>query len=152
MYVAPVIWSEKNQLTSDSIAIFTKESNADRMELYGSAFITSQVDSLRFDQIKGRMMTGYFRENKLYKVRIDGNGETIYYLVDKEELVGVNQAKSSSIEIFLDDGKITDIIELQNPEGKLDPPLLNAPERLRLDGFNWLDWLRPKNKDDIFRR
>jgi lipopolysaccharide export system protein LptA len=150
LYRAPVLWSEENQLTSDSIAVFTKNKQADRMELYSSAFVTSKVDSVRYNQIKGRVLNGYFRDGKLFKVDIEGNGETIYYLVDKDQLIGVNHAKSSSITIYVDKGKITDIYEFQNPDGKLDPPLLNPPETLRLPGFNWFDILRPKKISDIF--
>jgi hypothetical protein len=150
LYYSPVIWSEENQLTSDSIAIFTKNRQAERMELYNSAFVTSQVDSMRFNQIKGRTLKGYFRNNKLFKINVEGNGETIYYIVDNEELIGKNHANSSSIEIYVDKGKITEIFEYQNPEGVLDPPLEKKPEKL--DGFKWLDQLRPKKKEDIFRK
>jgi lipopolysaccharide export system protein LptA len=149
LYYAPVLWSEENQLTSDSIAIFTKNRLADRMELYNSAFITSQVDSIRYNQIKGRTLKGYFRNNKMYKIRVDGNGETIYFLVDKAGQIGWEHAKSSSIEIYVDKGKITDIFEYQNPDGILNPPLKET-EKQKLPGFNWFDLLRPKNKSDIF--
>ena len=151
LYKSPVIWSEENQLTSDSIAIFTKNRQAERMELYNSAFITSEVDSIRYNQIKGRSLKASFRDNKIYKIRIEGNGENIYYLVDKEGLIGVNHAKSSSIEIYLDKGKISDIIEYQNPDGILNPPLKDPATMQRLPGFNWFDLLRPKSRTDIFK-
>lgn len=152
LYHSPVLWSDTNQLISDSVAIFTKNREADRMELYNNAFITSQVDSIRYNQIKGRTLKGYFRDNKLYKVNIDGNGETIYFLVDNDQIIGVNHAKSSSLEIDIDKGKITDIYEYQNPDGKLDPPFLNPPGTLRLPGFSWYDNLRPKKVQDIFTK
>jgi len=66
LYYEPVIWSENNQLTSDSMAIFTRNRSAERMELYNKAFVTSMVDSARYDQIKGRNLTGYFREWRIY--------------------------------------------------------------------------------------
>ena len=96
-------------------------------------------------------MKGYFRDNKMYKIRIDGNGETVYFLVDKEGQLGWNKAKSSSIEIYIDKGKITEINEFQNPDGILNPPMLEK-ENQKLPGFNWFDLLRPKNKSDIFRK
>jgi lipopolysaccharide export system protein LptA len=151
LYRGPILWSEENQLTSDSIAIFTKNRRADIMELYNSAFITSEVDSVRYNQIKGRNLKGYFKNNKLYKIRIDGNGETIYFLEDAKGLIGVNHAKSSSIEIYVDNGKLTEIIEFQNPDGLLNPPLQEPPLTQRLPGFNWFDHLRPKTKSDIFK-
>jgi lipopolysaccharide export system protein LptA len=150
MYTDPVLWSEENQLTSDSMAIFTKHRQADRMELYNSAFVASQVDTLRFNQIKGRSLTGFFRDNELYKINIEGNGESIYYLVDGEEIVGKNTAKCAKIEILVDDGKITDIYEYQSPEGVIDPPSSAPRENPKLPGFNWFDGIRPKKVLDIF--
>jgi hypothetical protein len=152
LYTAPVIWSEENQLLADSIAIFTKNRQAERMELFNSAFVTSQVDDFRFNQIKGRSLTGFFRDNELYKINIEGNGETVYYLLDGDEIVGVNRAKCARIEIFVEDGKITEINEFQNPEGVIDPPADTNDESLRLEGFSWLELLRPKNVADIFRK
>jgi lipopolysaccharide export system protein LptA len=151
LYRSPVLWSEVNQMTADSIAIFTKNRMADKMELFSSAFIIALVDSIRFNQIKGRNMTGYFRDNKLYKIKIDGNGETIYFLVDKEGQIGWNKAKCSSLDIYVDNGKIMEINEYQNPEGILNPPLIEV-DKQRLPGFNWLDRIRPKIKSDIFKK
>jgi len=151
LYYYPVLWSEENQLTSDSIAIFTKNRQADRMELYNSAFVVSQVDSMRFNQIKGRSLTGYFTDNELYKIDINGNGESIYYLIDGEEIVGVNTAKCARIEIFFKDGKIQEIYEYQSPDGIIDPPSESSQTNKLLEGFNWLDNLRPKKRVDIFK-
>lgn len=151
LYDQPVLWSQENQLTSDSIAIFTKNRQADKMLLYNSAYIVSQVDTLRFNQIKGRLLTGYFRNNKLYKINIDGNGEAVYYLLDEEEITGVNKATCSSIDIFVENSKITDIIQYKEPSGVIKPPTALPDDNPRLPGFNWLDAIRPKKILDIFR-
>jgi lipopolysaccharide export system protein LptA len=151
-YKNPVIWSSENQLTSDSMAIFTKNRQTDKLELYSSAFITSQIDSVRFNQIKGRALTGYFRNNELYKIDIRGNGESIYYLVDGKNVAGVDLTKCANIEVLVEKGKISEIFQIQDPEGSTDPPDLGKPDSLRLKGFNWFDSLRPKNKTDIFRK
>ncbi len=149
-YEKPVLWAKENQLTSDSMAIFTKNRQADKIELYNSAFIASQVDSLRFNQIKGRSLTGYLRDNELYKIEINGNGESITYLIDGDEIVGVNTARCARIEIFIEDSKIRDIFEYQNPDGVIDPPTSSPQTDKRLDGFSWFDYLRPKKMEDIY--
>jgi hypothetical protein len=145
-----VIWSEEEQLTSDSMAVFTKNRQTDRLELYNNAFIAQQVDTTRFDQIKGRSLTGYFKNNELYKINIKGNGEILFYLLDGDNVAGVEQSKCANIEIRFDKGKVSEIFEYENPEGFIDPPLPVNP--VRLDGFRWLDKLRPKKKDDIFNK
>lgn len=151
MYTSPVIWSEENQMKADSIAIFTKNRKADRMELYNSAFVTSQVDTGRFNQVKGRSLTGFFRGNELYRILITGNAETIYFLLDGDAVIGINKAKCASIEIFVDEGKIAKINEYQNPEGIIDPPVISEKDPLRLEGFSWLESARPRKVSDLFR-
>jgi len=152
LYRDPVIWSEENQLTSDSMAVFTKNRQTDRLELYNSSFIASQVDTVRFNQIKGRSLTGYFKNNELYKIDIIGNGESIYYLLEGDQIAGIDQAKCANIEVYLVKGKISEIYQNQNPEGFTDPPELLKPRELRLKGFNWYDHLRPKKMEDIFNK
>jgi lipopolysaccharide export system protein LptA len=148
LYQFPVIWADKNQLTADSMAVFTKNEKTDRLELYNTAFIASQVDTIRYNQTKGRSLTGYFKENKLYKIDIKGNGEIVYYLLDEENVAGVDQSTCADIQVILDKGQPLEIYEFQSPEGFIDPPLPALP--VRLNGFTWLDNLRPKKMTDIF--
>ena len=149
-YRAPVLWSEENQLTSHSMAVFTKNRQADRLELYDSAFIVSQIDTLRFNQIKGRSLTGYFKNNELFKIDIKGNGESIYYLLDGENIAGINSSKCANTEIYFEKGNVKEVSDFGAPEGFIDPPEKGKPDPLRLTGFNWFDKLRPKKRDDIF--
>jgi lipopolysaccharide export system protein LptA len=150
MYTAPVLWSQENQLTADSMAVFTKNQQTDRLELYNAAFIVSQVDTIRFDQIKGRSLTGYFKNNELFKINIKGNGESLYYLLDGEAVAGRNQSKCANMEVLIVKGKVSEIFEYENPEGFIDPPLPADP--IRLDGFKWFDSIRPKQRLDIFNK
>ncbi|MCK7534955.1 MAG: hypothetical protein MZV63_30155 [Marinilabiliales bacterium] len=52
------------------------------MELFNNAFVVSEVDTARYDQISGKNLSGYFLENKLHRIKVTGNGEAIYYVVD----------------------------------------------------------------------
>ena len=130
------------------MAVFTKNEKTDRLELYNTAFIASQVDTIRYNQTKGRSLTGYFKENQLYKIDIKGNGEVLYYLLDEENIAGVDQSTCADIQVLLDKGQPLEIYEFQNPEGFIAPPLPALP--VRLNGFSWLDNLRPKKMTDIF--
>jgi len=151
-YKSPIIWSDQNQLVSESMAIFTKNQKAERLELYNSAFVTSQIDSISFNQIKGRSLIGYFINNELHKIDIKGNGESIYFLLDGPDITGINQSKCARIEAYVKDGEITEIYEYEDSEGVINPPVQADPRSLRLDGFSWADNLRPKNKMDIFKQ
>jgi lipopolysaccharide export system protein LptA len=147
LYDDPVLWSTENQMTSDSMALFTKNKVPDRMELYNSAFVVSCVDSLRYNQLKGKNLVGYFRDNKLFKVVITGNGETIYFVLDGDKLVGVNKAKCASIEILMKEGQISEIYQKQSPDGTMEPPQKTSPTADRLDDFRWIPERRPKKME-----
>lgn len=148
----PILWSENKQITADYIQIFMKNRQIHHMEMTGSAFIAMNVDSgtQKFNQIKGRDMVAYFRDNDIYRVDVNGNGQTVYYPVDGEEYVGVNIDESSNIKIYIEENRIKRINKITTISGALYP-LGEAPEdELTLKGFAWHEQHRPKTKHDIF--
>jgi hypothetical protein len=150
LYYEPVLWSDENQLTSEYIEIRTKNNKIDRLHLIKLAFIVSQEDTVKFNQIKGKDMVCYFKDNELYRVNVNGNGQTIYYPKDKNEVIGVNKAESSDLVIFLKGNEVQEIIFYTKPDATLFP-LDKAPQNeLRLKDFVWLEKYRPANKEDIF--
>lgn len=149
LYNNPVVWSGENQVTADTMQIFTNDSKIDYIELNGSPYIISQEDTARYNQIKGKKMTIYVRNNQIYKVDVDGNGQTIYYTKDKNKIVGINKSESSSLILYLKDKQIVRIVMLQKPDGTLFP--LGELEETKLKGFKWLINNRPQNKYDIFK-
>lgn len=46
-----------------------------------------QNDSLKYNQIKGKHLTGYLTNNELYKVSIKGNGQSLYYASEERRQV-----------------------------------------------------------------
>ena len=152
MYREPVLWSDSNQLTADSIRLLMRNGEADSLKMYGEAFIVSRDDTNRYNQIKGRSVLAKFLNNELYKILVIGNAQTIYYAREENRtLIGVNVVVSSDMLIFLKESKVTDITVIEKPEAHTYPEK-DLPENERfLKNFKWLDKARPKNKDDIFR-
>jgi hypothetical protein len=151
LYYEPILWSGENQLSANYIEIWTKNKQISQLHMQHSAFMVNQEDSGRFNQIKGKSMIGYFKDNEPYKIDVKGNGQTVYYAKDKDVLVGVNLAQSSNITIHLKNKKPDDIRFYIKPSG-VTYPLDKAPEEeLILKDFKWKDNLRPKKKEDIFK-
>ncbi len=142
LYDDPILWSRENQMTADSITIYTVNSKADHMDMHNHTFVVSEVDVERYDQISGKNLSGFFEDNQLRTIKVTGNCEAIYYVVDDDKLVGVNRSRSATIDIYIEEGKIA-VIDQQNPEGTLYPPLHMADTEMRLDGFRWHPALRP---------
>jgi len=148
----PVLWSGENQINSDSIRIWMAHQEADSMMLYNTTFIISKAKPLKFNQIKGKNMTGFFRNNELYKVKVHSNAETIYFVdEDDGKPIGVNFAASSEMEILLKDKKVFRIKYIGSPQESLKPEKDIKPMELILRGFDWKEVSRPKNRADIFR-
>jgi len=150
MFVEPVIWSGENQLSANDMELFTKNEMMDHFEMHGNALIVSRYDSIRFNQIKGKKMYGYFRENELYRIDVNGNGQSIYYPEDQGRLIGMNRSECSNIVIFVKDRKIKKIKLLKSPTGTLSPPPEGFSEDQRLKGFKWLSDERPVSPEDVF--
>jgi hypothetical protein len=154
LHGSPVLWSEENQMTADSIHLRTAGKGVDRMYLYNTAFVAAEVDSVRFNQVKGKHMTGRFEEGKLRAIDVDGNGQTVYYVSEKEgeteRLTGVNRAECSNLTVYVKEGKVDHIHLYTAPAGTLYPIGDLKPEELRLKGFSWLAALRPVDREDIF--
>lgn len=150
----PIVWSEDNQLTSDSMFIFITDNQPDSLNLIGSAFVCSEDTLGAFNQISGRNLFGYFHEKKLFKITVNGNSETIYYIRDDDtkDLMGINKAVSSNMVIRLENKEIKTISYIGSPKATLFPEKeLSASER-KLDGFVWRILERPLSKDDIYKK
>ena len=151
MYTEPIIWSEGSQMTSKKVEVHMKNDEIDFFKLITTAFIISQADTIsKYNQIRGKEMYGYVRNNELKRVDVFGNGQTIYFTVDEKEneIVGVNSAESSDIIIHMKQGQVSKINMIKQPSGTLYP--LEELKETKLKDFQWLDYLRPKSKKDIF--
>ena len=138
-------------MTANTIKLFTRNQALYKAELIEAAFIISQEpDSVGFDQVKGKLITGYIRNNDLYLIDVDGNGQTIYYPKDGPNLIGVNRAESSNMSINLKNRRIDNIVMRVSPAGNMNPPLLLGEKDNKLAGFRWLEDYRPKDKHQVF--
>lgn len=150
LYKEPVLWSDNNQLTAEKAELKTGNGQLQTMNLINTAFIISEEDTVRYNQIKGATMHGFFKDNKLYKIRVEGNGQTIYYSKDKEKLVGVNKADCSDILIYMRENKVDKISFINQPDATLFPIDELAPNELKLKDFIWKGNERPLTMKDIF--
>ena len=152
LYTDPVIWSGENQLTADYMEIRTANNKINTIFMDQNSFIISQVDSVRYNQIRGKVITGYFINNDLSTVDVRGNGQTIYYSLDEQDkFIGVNRGESSDLLIRLKDNKLQTITFINDPDATFYPIMELKPEELRLKDFIWRKTERPLSRWDIFR-
>ena len=151
MYHSPVIWSGTNQITADTITLTIRDGALDTMVMRKSAFIISEDDTNKFNQIKGKDMVAYFLNNEIYKINVVGNSETIYYAREEDRsLIGINKLYSSDMLIFISENKIQSITYIREPSGTLFPENEISSYDLKLKNFQWRADERPKSKEEIF--
>ena len=148
-YQNPVLWSEGNQMTADSIRMLIRNNTIDKIFMNVNSFVISTDTLLNFNQIKGRKMTANFLDRKINRVVVEGNGEAIYYILEEDESAssGLNRIICSNITIRFRDGKVNNLSFYTQPEGRVIPPHEITEEDIRLKGFTWKAKEKPTKAD-----
>jgi lipopolysaccharide export system protein LptA len=152
----PVLWFDESQMTGDEIQLLsdTKTNKLDSLKIEGRVFIIEK-DTLSEDgyqQIKGGLLRGAFKESKLDNIVITKNTEMVYYLYNDEDLqlIGIDKTTCSALKMQFVDGQIDEITFLVSPNGNVYPED-ELPENDRtLKGFTWRILQRPETIEDLF--
>jgi lipopolysaccharide export system protein LptA len=154
LFQDPVLWNNKSQIEADSMVFYLANEQLDRVFMKDKAFAI-MTDTLRnFNQMKGRQMTGYFREGQLETLQVDGNGESLYFALEADTLTqGVNRILSANIKMTFKDGAIQKANFMVRPDGQFTP-IQNIDQKVsRLEGFEWRIEEKPdKSTIDTWRK
>ena len=152
MYKEPILWSSEFQITADSIQFLANKGKISRMFLHPSPMIIAQEDSLDYNQIKGKNMTAYFNDNKMRRMDVEGNGQSIFIVTDEEtkDKMGLNYTECTDLILYFKDSKL-DAVNYEVKPNSVTTPYQDVEEKNRyLKGFNWRGSEQPKCKKDIF--
>jgi len=149
-FVDPVLWNEENQISADFIKGYTtKDNKIRRMDFEGSAFVTSQEDSINYNQIRGKLMIAHFADGQISKLDVQGNGQAVYFLREDKDISAVNKSESTNLVVLFKNNKISRISFKVKPVSDFYPIEKVDYEEITLKGFRWLDESRPKSKFSI---
>ena len=153
LYKNPILWMDSTQITGDSIFLFTKNNEINRVDVYNNAFIANIQDDEIFNQIKGKFIQAFIEDKKINKVEVDGNAESIYFIKDKKENAydGANKSVSGYITVSFNDGEVNRIKLTASPEAEFTPMKKLNPETFRLTGFVWNWNKKPLTLYDVIR-
>lgn len=146
------LWSAEYQLTGDSIHIQIKDSVRRKISLEHNSYIIQQIDTLKYNQLAGRKIDAFVQGQELNHVYVDGNARSIFFPQEKDSsYIGLNLTESSYLAIDLENKKVKKLKLWGEPKASITPIPLITPEQFKLKGVMWLDKLRPKDPEDIFR-
>ena len=154
MYKDPVLWNENNQIFGDTIDIYFNDSTIEMAHIKRFAFSIEKKDSIHFNQLKGRDLKAFFENKEIKHILVEGNAESIFYPEEEgaTSMIGMNQTESSYLSIDFKDKKIEKLKLWPKATGKMVPLADMKPDQGKLARFEWFDYLRPKDRDDIFRK
>lgn len=152
----PIIWSDENQITGDTIIIKTFRGIITNLYIKNKATIVSEADSINnenFNQIQGKNIEGLFnKKNKLETVFVKGNGEVIYFMgEDKKPITDMNHTQCSEMTIKLKENQIDRVKFYTKPKASLKPIININKDDKKLSQFNWNTDKRPKSYKDLIR-
>ncbi len=155
MIANPVAWSRNSQVTGDTIIMKLSESNRIKsIYVPNNAFIVSlagPTDAGLYDQVQGKTLKGFFKNNAMTDLNVYPNAEVIYYTKDDHgAYIGVLQAKGDKMRVFFADQSISSILFNKNVHQTLTPLEKADIPNTRLSRFKWLIERRPMSKEELF--
>lgn len=150
-YKNPIIWSQNSQQTGDTIYLQLRNKKLNSVQIIHNAFaVNVDTDSAKFNQVKGKMITGFFKDGALSSMYVDGNAESVYFTKtdDGKKYDKMNQTISSRIKIIFKKNEISDVVPIKDVEGATTP-VADIKQDVILTGFIWKPELRPRSKKDI---
>ena len=158
LYYDPVVWATGNQMTADNIDLHMKNGKTEKFVLKMNALIINlpdtntilRLDTNMYNQVRGRIITGLFKDNDLYRINVNESCETIYYPDEKGVPFALTYVLSTKMSIDLEKRKVKSINFLSHPDGQMTPLFMVKPQNQFLKGFKWRAEERPATKEEIF--
>lgn len=145
MFHAPVMWSNKNQITSDTIVFYINNNKLDSFNLLNDALVISKEKGAHYNQIKGKNMVGTMDSSEIKMIKVFGNAQSIYYAKeDSLRYIGINVIDCSEMIFYFTKGQLDQTTFINQPDAVMYPLDELKPEELRLKGFKWLEKRRPQ--------
>ena len=151
LYRDPLIFNEGNrQYAADSIYVVIKNKRAERARLMSDAFITTQEDTLCYDQIKSTEMMAYFDSTRTLQ-RFDalGGATALFFLTENDALATVNKVESKMLYALFDKGNLDKIYYFDNAKNDAYPIVQLPKDERYMKGFRWDPERKPRGPQDI---
>jgi lipopolysaccharide export system protein LptA len=150
LYGQPILWNESQQIFGEEIRVYNNDSTIDWVHIVNQAMTIEKVDSVSYNQVASREMFSFFSGGEIEHTEAHGNVYVAYFIdEDNGARIGMNYTETSKMHLYLKDRKVHKIW-MPSSTGVIYPPTQIPQDRRYLTGFAWFDYIRPKNKEDIF--
>ena len=152
MFRDPVFWKEKNQVSGDTMYLFTENQQPKRLYVFNNSTIINQQNPSIYNQAAGRTLNAYFKDGQIDYTRIKGSpAETIFYPQDEDSAyIGMNRSSGDVVDVYFVKQEVRKIKFVNDVNGIMYPIRQIPADKKKLKNFKWEDKRRPKNKLELF--
>lgn len=153
LYKKPMLWTQGNQLTADTIRMLIHNNTIDKLLLTSNSFVIAEDTIGYYNQVKGRRMTAYFDGGSINKVLVEGNGESLYHAIEENTnlLMGINKIICSNMLILFREQRVYQINFYVKPDARFIPPHELKQNDKTLTGFVWRAREKPNRAQVVTR-
>ena len=154
----PILWFGKSQMSGDKIFLTSnmETKKLDSLKIIGNSWIIERdsISDTGFNQIKGGVLDGLFKEGELREIDVSKNTEVVYYMYSDEdnELIGIDKTTCSRLKMVTRENQIEDITFFVSPDGNLFPDKDLPLNERKLEGFIWREDERPDTIQELFSK
>ena len=154
----PILWFGRSQMSGDKIFLTSdmETKKLDSLKIIGNSWIIERdsISDTGFNQIKGGVLDGLFKEGELREIDVSKNTEVVYYMYSDEdnELIGIDKTTCSRLKMVTRENQIEDITFFVSPDGNLFPDKDLPHNERKLEGFIWREDERPNTIQELFSK
>jgi lipopolysaccharide export system protein LptA len=154
----PIVWASNAELKGTKMDVILKDTLVEKILISGNSNAIMEVDSGNFyNQISGKDMIAWFKNNQVVRTDVQGNAQTIYFPEEstktdttfQKKRMGMNRVLASDLRIYLDSGEVKGITYFDKPDGVFYPMDQIQQSELFINGFSLNPALRPKSALDL---
>ena len=147
-----ILWHGSQQLLGEEIKVYMNDSTIDWAHIINQALAVEQKDSVHYNQVTGKEMKGFFVGGDMRQVDVNGNVLVVFYPIDDKDstMIGLNYSEGSFLRMLLKERRMEQGAFIGKANGTLYPMDQIPADKYKLPSFVWFDYIRPRNKEDIF--
>lgn len=153
MYRDPIAWNSNRQLLGEVIKVYMNDSTIRKAEIIEQALSVEQVDEKgHSNQVSSKRMDAYFVDGAMRRTDAIGNVKSLYYNADSRDsvLTELNYLETDTMRMYLSPQRQLQKIWASKSVGTMYPITQIPPDKRRLPEYEWFDYVRPLDKDDVF--
>ena len=153
MYRDPILWNLGRQILGEVIHVYMNDSTVRKAEVIGQALSVEKCDEKNhYNQISSKRMDAFFTDGALRRAEAIGTVKSLYYNADSKDstLSELNYMETDTLRMYMSPTRELEKIWASKATGTMYPITQIPPERYQLPEFAWFDYVRPKDKDDVF--